>query len=336
MSEPLGAAVIGLGMMGEGHARVWSELPDTRLVAVYDLLPERTRDLAEGWGCAAAASVEELVARDDVALVSVCTDDHRHAEPCLATAAAGKHLLLEKPLATTLADCDAIIAGCRAAGVKLMVGHLVRFDPRYAVARQAVADGEIGQVVQVYARRNNIAPNGRRIAPRTSVAFFLGVHDLDLMRWCVGSEVVKVYAESASKVLADLAAEDTIFALLKYGNGAAGCLENCWVVPEGVPCTLDARLEIIGTEGMVRVTVGDEACTLVSAQRATRPDILYGPVVHGESQGALRRQLEHFARCVRGDREPLISGEDARAAVEVCVAIHESLQSGGPVYPATG
>jgi len=250
----------------------------------------------------------------------------------VAAAAAGKHILLEQPLATTLDDCDAIIAACQAANVKLMVGHVVRFDARYAVAQRAIAEGAVGDPVQVYARRNNIVDSGRRIAPRTSVAFFLGVHDLDLMRWFVGAEAVKVHAESACKVLADLAAEDSIMTLLKYENGAVGCLETCWVVPKGIPCTLDARLEVIGTEGMVRVTVGDEGCTVISPDRATRPDILYGPQLHGEQSGALRAQLAHFADCVRLDREPLISPQDARAAVEVAVAIHASLRSGAPVY----
>lgn len=332
MADRLGAAVIGLGMMGERHAAIWSQLETTRIVSVYDIVEERAQSVAAELGCEAAASLEAAVSRPDVDIVSICTDDQKHVEPCLAAAAAGKHILLEKPLATNLEDCDAIIAVCETAGVKLMVGHVVRFDPRYAVAKQAIDDGAVGDIVQVYARRNNIIDSGRRIGPRTSVAFFLGVHDLDLMRWFVGAEAVKVHAESACKVLADIAAEDSIMTLLKYENGAVGCLETCWVMPKGIPCTLDARLEVIGTEGMVRVTVGDEGCTIIGPDRATRPDILYGPQLHGEQAGALRAQLEHFAHCVLHDRTPLVSPQDARAAVEIAVAIHESLRSGAPVY----
>lgn len=332
MTDQLGAAVIGLGVMGERHAAIWQELPTTRLVSVFDIVPDRAQAISGALGCDAAASIAAAVNRPDVDLVSVCTDDGRHVEPCLAAAAAGKHILLEKPLATSLEDCDAIMAACASAGVKLMVGHVVRFDPRYAVARQAIAEGAVGDIVQVYGRRNNIVDSGRRIAPRTSVAFFLGVHDLDLMRWFVGAEAVKVHAESACKVLAEVAAEDSIMALLKYESGAVGCLETCWVMPKGIPCTLDARLEVIGTEGMVRVTVGDEGCTVISPDRATRPDILYGPQFHGQQSGALRTQLEHFADCVGLDREPVISPQDARAAVELAVAIHDSLRSGAPVY----
>ena len=330
--EQLGAAVIGLGMMGERHAAIWAETPATDLVTVYDILPDRTQEVASDLGCEAAASLEAAIARDHVDIVSVCTDDGAHVESCVAAAGAGKHILLEKPLATTLEDCDTIIAACDSAGVKLMVGHVVRFDPRYALAQKAIADGEIGEVIQVFARRNNIVDSGTRIGPRTSVAYFLGVHDLDLMRWFIGAEALKVHAEGVSKVLADIAAEDSIMTLLRYDSGAIGCLETCWVMPKGIPCTLDSRLEVIGTEGMVRVTVGDEGCTIMTPERATRPDILYGPMLHGEQAGALRTQLDHFASCVLSGTEPLISPQDARAAVEIAAAIHDSLQSGAPVY----
>ncbi|MGQ9730234.1 MAG: Gfo/Idh/MocA family protein [Candidatus Zipacnadales bacterium] len=332
MANELGVAVIGLGVMGERHAAVWQQLPGTKLVSVYDILPERTHALASKLKCEATDSLAAAVDRPDVDLVSICTDDHRHLEPCQVVAAAGKHILLEKPLATNLEDCDAIIAACETAGVKLMVGHIVRFDPRYALARQAVAEGAIGEIIHGYARRSNIIDTGRRIGPRTSVAYFLGVHDLDLLRWFIGAEVVKVHAESACKVLVDIAAEDSIMALLRYENGVVGCLETSWVLPTGIPCTLDARLEIIGTQGMIRVTVGDEGCTLITPTRITRPDILYGPQIHGQQGGALRTQLEHFRDCVLHDYQPLISPQDARAAVSLAVAIHESLQSGMPVY----
>ena len=332
MAEKLGAAVIGLGMMGDRHAAIWAESQATDLVSVYDIIPERTQEIAGQLGCEGAHSLKAAINRPDVQIVSICTDDGNHVEPCQVAAAVGKHILLEKPLATSLADCDAIISACSAAGVKLMVGHVVRFDPRYALAQKAIADGEIGEVIQVFARRNNIVDSGRRIGPRTSVAYFLGVHDIDLMRWFIGAEALKVHAEGVSKVLADIAAEDSIMALLRYDSGAIGCLETCWVMPTGIPCTLDARIEVIGTEGMVRVTVGDEGCTVITPERATRPDVLYGPQMLGQQAGALRTQLDHFADCVLNDKEPLISPQDARAAVEIAQAIHESLRSGAPAY----
>ncbi len=331
MSDKLGAAVIGLGMMGERHAQVWADLHTTKLIAVYDIVPDRTRQLASDLGCAAAGSLAEAINADGVDLVSVCTDDQAHLESCVAAAEAGKHILVEKPLATTLEDCDAIIAACEGADVKLMVAHICRFDPHYTACRNAVADGEVGDIVQVFARRNNVTASGRRIGPRTSVAFFLGVHDIDLMCWITGARVTRVHAESVSKVLADIPAEDSIMTLLRFDNGAIGCLETCWVLPEGSPNTLDGRLEVVGTKGRVAARVGGEGFEQQSQERTQRPDIVYWPQMHGRGEGGLRAQLEHFADCVLLDEEPVITPQDARHAVEVAVAIHESLDTGQPV-----
>jgi len=329
----LGAAVIGLGMMGQRHGRVWAELPNTVLVSVYDIVPERTQQMADEYGCLAAGSMEEAIGAEGVDIVSVCTDDQIHVEPCTMAAEAGKHCLVEKPLATSPEDCDAIIKSFEDNGVRLMVGHCVRFDPRYQVAKSAIADGEVGDIVHIFGRRNNIVASGRRIGPRTSVAYFLGVHDLDIMRWYVGSEVVKVHAESCRKVLVDEGADDTIFTLLKYANGAVGCLETCWVIPEGQPNTLDARIEVVGTAGRVAVRAGDNEPVEVSGpDRSRRPDIAYGPVFNDRQGGAIRFQLEHFAECILNDDDFLISPQDARAAVALAAAIHESLGTGAPVW----
>ncbi len=335
MSEQLGAAVIGLGMMGQRHARVWAELPATRLVSVYDIVEERTGEVARELGCDAARSLEEALTAADVDLVSVCTDDQSHLEACVTAAEAGKHVLVEKPLATTLEDCDAIIAACEAAGVKLMTGHICRFEPRYVRCRDAVTAGEIGEPVQVFARRNNILPSGRRIGPRTSVAFFLGVHDIDLIQWITGERITRVHAEATSKVLADIGADDTIMTVFRLEGGAVGALETCWVIPEGSPNSLDARLEVVGTRGRVAARVGSEEFEQYSAERAQRLDIVYWIEMHGHAHGGLRRQLEHFAECIIEDREPAISPAEARSAVAVAAAIHASLESGAPTEVGT-
>lgn len=331
MERKLGAAVIGLGMMGERHARIWAELPHTELRAVYDIRPERSAELAGAHGLRPCECLEEALNRPGVDFVSICTDDQSHVEPCLLAAREGKHILVEKPLATSVEDADTIIEACSEQGVKLMVGHVVRFDPRYQAAHRAVEAGEIGEVIQVYARRNNILASGRRIGPRTSVAYFLGSHDLDLMRWCCGSEVRRVYAESASKALADLDTPDSIFTVMKFDNGAVGCLETCWAVPENQPNSLDARLEVVGTKGRVAVRVGGEDVEITGADGMRRPDVSYGYTLSDTLYGALRCQLEHFVECIVTEEEPLILPGDARAAVEICAAIHRSLELGEPV-----
>lgn len=328
---PLGAAVIGCGYIGERHAAIWRQLPYTELVSVYDVDRSRAEEVAEQYGGQVCGALEEAIGAAGVDMVSICTDDQSHLEPSRAAAAAGKQILLEKPLATSLEEADAIIAAASEAGVTLMVAHVVRFDPRYSMAKQEIDAGAVGDIVHLYGRRNNVVASGRRIGSRTSVAFFLGVHDIDIMRWFSGSDIVKVHAEGARKVLADVGADDTIFALFRFANGAVGCLETCWAMPSGVPSKIDARMDVVGSCGQVSVEVHGDGLLVAGEESATRPEIVYGPVVAGQQAGALRAELEHFAQCVLTGGEPLVSPQDARAAVEVAAAIHDSLRTGAPV-----
>ncbi|MBC7288529.1 MAG: Gfo/Idh/MocA family oxidoreductase, partial [Armatimonadetes bacterium] len=186
----LGCGVVGVGWMGERHARVWSEIPFTSLRAVYDIDRERAEQVASRYGCDVAESLDDLVGRDDVQIVSICTPDNLHVEPSVAAAKARKHLLIEKPLATTVPDAKAIIDAVRESGVVAMVGHIVRFDARYWMAREQVRAGALGDLIYAYARRYNIIDSAERIAPRSTVSFFLGIHDVDAIRWITGRRIV--------------------------------------------------------------------------------------------------------------------------------------------------
>jgi len=323
--------VIGMGVMGERHAQVWNELPYTRVVSVYDVIAERTAECAERFECLGAGSIEEALEAPGVRLVSVCTDDQSHLEPCLAAAAAGKDIVVEKPLATDPDEARRIVAACERAQVKLMVGHVVRFDPRYQAAKQACEGGEVGEPVYIYARRFNVVASGWRIRGRTSVTFFLGIHDIDAMQWISGAAITRVQAESCSKVLGGIGTDDAVVATLRFDNGAVGVLEALWVAPAGSPNSLDARLDIIGTEGRVQVRVGGEEMSVDTHQRSVRPDVTYGITMGGRMEGALRTQLAHFARVVVEDEELLVAPQEALSAVNVAWAIDESARTGEAV-----
>jgi len=163
MRSKLRAGVIGVGTFGSLHARVYAELEAADLVAVADIKPERMQHFISQYGTRGYADYNELLEKEDLDIVSVCTSDELHLEPVMAAAAAGKHILVEKPLAMSVSDCDAMIQAAEKAKVKLMVGQILRFDPRYYTARQAIADGQIGTPVHFFARRNNPIRNARRL-----------------------------------------------------------------------------------------------------------------------------------------------------------------------------
>jgi len=142
VKDSIGVGVIGMGVFGTQHARVWSEQPGARLVAVADTVAERARAGAERFGCSSFTDAREMLAMEDIDAVSVCTPDDLHRDPVVAALEAGKHVLVEKPFATRVADCDAMMAAASRSGRILTVGHVLRFDPRYHLARQTVQRGD--------------------------------------------------------------------------------------------------------------------------------------------------------------------------------------------------
>jgi predicted dehydrogenase len=328
MNDKLRVGVIGVGTFGSLHAQVYSEAEGCELVAIADVNEGRLEQVCDGMGVEGCADYHELLERDDIDAVSICTTDELHVEPALAAAAAGKHMLIEKPLALTPAECDTIVGAAGEAGVKLMVGHILRFDPRYYTAHERIVQGQIGELIHLYARRNNAYASARRLAAHTSVLFFLGIHDIDFVNWCVGAVPKRVVAQAVHKVLADT--PDTVLALLQFADGSIASLEVSWVLPESHPRGLDARFDAVGTAGALYVD-GSGGSVLVAHERVEQPALWYVPELFGERAGILRDEIMHFVRCVRDDRQPVVGGQEGRAAVQVACAIQESYQAGRPV-----
>jgi predicted dehydrogenase len=328
MNNRLRVGVIGVGTFGSLHAQVYSQAEECELIAIADVDEGRLEQVCDALGVEGHVDYRELLGRDDVDAVSICTTDELHVEPALAAAGAGKHMLIEKPLALTPAVCDTIIEAAGEAGVKLMVGHILRFDPRYYTAHQRIAQGQIGELVHLSARRNNAFGSARRLAVHTSVLFFLGIHDLDFIHWCVGGMPTRVFAQAVSKVLADT--PDTVLALLQFADGPIASLEASWVLPESHPRGLDARFDAVGTTGALYVD-GSGGSVVVAHERVEQPALWYVPELFGERVGILRDEILHFVRCVIHDQQPVVSGQDGKAAVQVACAIQESYRTGCPI-----
>jgi UDP-N-acetylglucosamine 3-dehydrogenase len=325
MKDKLGVGVIGVGTFGRLHARAYRESALCELVAGADINPRRLDEVCAELGVEGTTDYRELLGREDVDAVSICTTDEYHVAPALAAAGAGKHMLIEKPLAMTPADCDTIIEAAAEAGVKLMVGHILRFDPRYYAAQRAIASGRLGELVHLYSRRNNSLQSARRLAGHTTVVFFLGIHDLDFINWCAGATPETVYAQAVYKTLQGT--PDAVHAVLRFPGGAIGSLEVSWVLPESHPRGLDARFDAVGTAGAVYVNgTGDDVA--VVGERLENPPLWYAPELFGAQVGILQDEIAHFLRCAIHDRPPAVGGQEGKAAVAVACAIQESYQTG--------
>ena len=198
--EVIRVGVVGVGVMGQLFARLLTELPNAGLCGVADMMRDKADTVGERFSVPAFSSAQDLLRNVEVDAVIIATDESQHMEPAREAARAGKPILLEKPLATSVADGRAILQEVAKAGVPLMVAHCVRFDPRYAEARAAIRNGDLGHTIHLAARRNGPLPVGQRIAGRCSVSMFLGVHDIDFMLWATGRRVTQVYGLGHGKL----------------------------------------------------------------------------------------------------------------------------------------
>jgi predicted dehydrogenase len=277
----LGYGVIGLGFFGEKHAEVAANLPGVELRAVCTRSDQRRREIKERLRVPRDyRDYHELLADPEIEAVSVATHVDDHAEPAIAALRAGKHVLLEKPMARTVADCDRIIAAAREADRILMVGHICRFNPRYALAQERARKGELGRIVSMYARRNIPAARSKTVLEKIGPLLGDGFHDTDLMLWLSGARIVSVYAQTLS--VRGLPHPDLGWAMYRFDSGAIGVIEDVWLLPEGTPFRIHEQLEVIGTEGALYIQGSDLNLTVQTRQGLDCPDTLYWPVVHGE------------------------------------------------------
>jgi len=331
----VGVGVIGVGLMGTLFARLASQLPDSKLVGVADADKDRAAQVGASLRVPAYANYSELLAVPQLDAVVVATPDSSHLEPALAAAQRGKHLLIEKPLATTPEDGLRIINACKAAGVRLMVGHTLRFDPNYGEAYKAIRSGKLGQVVHVNARRNTALSDAERLAGRVTITFYLGIHSIDAIQWIIGSPVVEVTAISVRKAMTKYNVDDTVMSLLRFENGAIGTLENSWIRPPGAGSRrIGASLLVMGTEGAFRIEPLQECITLYypNSVEPLQPSFSFENTAFGKISGVYRDEFAYFIECVRIRASPIISPEQALSSVVVCCAIEQSLREGRPVH----
>jgi len=326
--KPIRWGVIGLGFFGEKHVEALAGIAGVELAAVCTRRPERLREIAQRYGVDQAyADHHDLLADDTVDAVSVTTHVNDHRDIAVDALNAGKFVFLEKPMAGTVEDCDAIIEAAGRFPKRLMVGHICRFDNRAAQAKEAIDAGRIGRVVSMHSSRNLPASIGAEVLDKVSPLMGDGVHDTDLMLWFTGQRVERVYARNIR--VRDFTHPDIGWAMLEFENGTLGVIEVVWHLPETTPFTLDARMEIIGTEGAIYIDCGNTGLTIHDREGAGKPDTAYWPDLHGTRVGALQSELAYFARCIRRDDEPsVVTAREARRAVAVMCAAERSAAAG--------
>jgi predicted dehydrogenase len=321
----LRVAVIGVGSMGKNHARVYAELPDVELVGVSDVSLETARAIGDQYGAPAYADYRQMLAVEKPEAVSIVVPTALHEEAAMASLEAGAHLLIEKPIAATVDEGRRIIQRARELERVLMVGHIVRFNPAMQELKKKLEAGELGRIFQIFCRR--AGPFPARIRD-VGVVVDLAPHDVDVMRFLLGEDPKRVYAETEQRIHTEH--EDLLFGLLRFPHGVTGALEINWLTPTKVRETL-----VLGECGLFRVD--DLTQDLYFYENAQAAGELWGGLrtLKGVSEGSMMRytvqryeplkaELQAFMRAVGGEIPVPVTGEDGLAALRLALALVES------------
>ncbi len=330
--DRLRIGVIGLGWFGEIHCETIVGIPNMELAALCTRRPDRLAEQAKKFGVKKSyTNYRDMLADKDIDAVSIVTMWDQHTAPAVDALQAGKHVFLEKPMASTVADCNTIIAAAKKAKGILQIGHICRFNPRYRMAKQAIDEGRIGKIVALQSRRNIPAAWTPTILEKIGPIVGDAIHDTDLMLWFTGDRVVSAYAQTVS--VRGLKHPDIGQTMYRFKGGATATLETVWCMPEKTPFDIDERMSIIGTEGIIHVQDTFPNLGIVDGMRLHSPDTTYWPMFDGVRGGALRAEFDYFANCVlRGKTPEIGKPEDAAAALEATIAAEESARTGKVVH----
>jgi predicted dehydrogenase len=327
------AAVIGLGSMGANHARVLSDMDGVELVAVADADATRVERAIGGRAIYGFEGAAHLLAESRPEMVSVVVPTGLHEEIAVACLEAGAHVLVEKPIAATLAGGEHISRRARSLDRLVSVGHIERFNPAILALKRRLADGQGGRVIQLRARR--VGPFPHRIRD-VGVIHDLAPHDIDIMRFLLDDEVERVYAETQRHIHTQN--EDLFAGMLRFANGTLGLLEINWLTP-----TKERTLTVLCEKGMFAVDYAAQTLAFYENFAATAREGAIASVTEGPmtrypiaNREPLRVELEAFRDAITAGSPAPVPAEDGLAALAVAEALVRSGESGMPVPVAWG
>lgn len=322
----LRVGIVGSGFMGSFHAASWSQTP-AQLVGFHSRDQTRVNRLIEQYGGRSFPTLGALL--DAVDVVDICTPTHLHHPMILQAAASGRHIVCEKPFTRTVTQAEEALAACRAAGVRLLVAHVVRFFPEYAQAKAIVDRGEIGRVGVVRLKRVSFQP---RLAADNwfldteksgGMILDLMIHDFDYARWVAG-EVESVFARSVRSARPD-APGDYALAILRHASGALSHIEGGWAYP---PPMFRTSLEIAGDGGLIEHPAGSSVPLGVHLKESGKGDAEIAVPASPLLEDPYVTEIKHFYDVLAHDTPPRVTAEDGLAALKIAFAAIESARTG--------
>lgn len=310
MSGKLRVAVIGTGFWGKNHARIYSELDEAELVAVCDVNPERAKEIAAKFRAKPYTQSGKLYKKEKVDAVSICTWSTKLGREALRALKAEKHVLVEKPMATTLTQAKKIVSLAEKNELCLMVGFLMRFIPGIQHIKKAIKNKEIGNLVCATARRVSAWPE--RIGD-VGVVKDIAIHDIDIMRYLFGVDPVAVYAKAGRMKHAKY--EDYAQIMLAFPEGKTAFIEANWLTPYRI-----RKLIVTGSEAIMTLDYITQELLIEDAKQSVKPRYPW--------KEPLKAELQSFVNSILKGEEPAITGMDGLKALQIAEAALKSAEKG--------
>ena len=339
-----GIGIIGCGKIAQvRHIPEYAENKDAKLLGFYDINKERAAALAQQYGGTAYETVEELLANPDIAAVSVCAANFAHAELTIAALNAGKHVLCEKPMAITLAECEAMVEAAKKNGKFLMIGHNQRLAKAHAVARKLIVDGLIGDIVTFRTTFGHGGPETWSVDPGLNTWFFdktraamgamadLGIHKTDLIQFLTGQQVIRTTARVTTLDKKDangnlISVDDNAICIYEMSGGAFGTMTASWTYYGAE----DNSTVFYGTKGIMRIY--DDPAISIKVILADGGKISYDvEAIQTNDNQTKSGVIDLWMESLVNDVAPEISGESALAAMRAVFASIQSSETGKAV-----
>lgn len=341
-TTPVGIAIVGCGYWGVNYVRVFNELPESRVRVVCDQRPERLEEIERRYpGLTTTTSLDDALALDDVDAVVICTEAATHYRLASRCLAAGKHVLIEKPLATSVVDAEALATLAETVGRVLMVGHTFIYNPGIAAIKEYLAQQAIGRVYYLYASRTNLGP----IRWDVNALWDLAPHDIAIFNYLLDS--VPLWVSAVGAQVLRTGREDVGFVSLGYPGDVIGHIHVSWADPNKV-----REVVVVGSERRIAfndlnalepvrifekgvASAEEPAASYGEHQLLVRDGAIISPRI--EASEPLKNQCSHFLACVKYGLSPHTNARDGVNVVRVMEAIDRSLrQQGAPVAVGLG
>ncbi len=317
--------VIGIGVMGEYHTRVYNEIqrgnPDFHLVGIADIDKNRIEAIAQKYQIVTATTYTDYIELlnlfnknvHKLDAVSICVPTHKHKEVAIAAIQKGvRHLLIEKPISDNLKDANEIVKFARDSGVTISVGHVERFNPAVLLMKQIIDSGRLGKVVSISAKR--VGPGPPKLKD-TGVIVDLAVHDLDIICYLYGTSATDVYAVAGEGDSGYNRLEDRASIMLKFSEQRAAFLETNWLASHRI-----RTLDVVGLNAMAHLDYIDQIITISENEKDEEIKFV--------KQEPLMKELTHFINVIKGKELPLVTGGDGINALNLALAAVKSYETG--------